>query len=166
MTIPSHIRVLGRLPWVQIIFDTPEGLCGEHMLFTLDGGSTVGRSSGCTAPALARPVRRPPAISNRGSRLLHPAPAGLRPLATERSAPNQSVHIGHQRSRRWPRRAIRAPKHTPYMTLPSCVSHRRHGQRGRPVLHCPLRLSLAANTKIALARRKFFRDGEPERGEK
>jgi hypothetical protein len=50
------------------IFDTPEGLCGEHMLFTVDSGSGAGRSSGCTAPALARPVRRPPAISNRGSR--------------------------------------------------------------------------------------------------
>lgn len=72
-----------------------------------------------------------------GIKTLHPAPAGLRPLATERSAPNQPAHIGHQRSRRWPRRAIRASKHTPYMTLLSCVSHRRHRQRGRPQLSSP-----------------------------
>ncbi len=88
---------LGGLP----IFDNPrrgsaESACPSPWAV----GPEPCRSSGCAAPALVRPVGGPPAVSNRGSRLLHPEPAGLRPLAIQRSGPKQPAHIGHQRSRR------------------------------------------------------------------
>ena len=67
--------------------------------------------------ALARSVGRRAAVSNRGPGSLHPEPAGRRPLALQRSGPNQPARLDINAANGGPRRAIRAPKHAPNMAL-------------------------------------------------
>lgn len=105
----------------------------------------------------------PPAISNRGlRRCIQSRPASAHwPQSGQHQTSPPILDINAAGDD--PRRAIRASKHTPYMTPPSRVSHRRHGQRGRPQLSFPSPPGRKHENRIG--NEKIFRYGEPK-GEK
>jgi hypothetical protein len=129
-------------------------------------GPPAGRLSGCSGPALAASARLfgflPPSPIGGRERCIQELPAAAH---WPHSGPDQNrlLILDINAADHGPRRAIRAPKHTPYMTLPPCVSHGCHGQTEtrRPSAFPPL--PPLDEMTIALAERKFSRYGEPKR---
>jgi hypothetical protein len=154
--------------------DAQEGLCGGvRMPFTLDGGSGAVQIDWAALlqhwcalvdDSPPSPIGGP----DSASRTCRPLPIGHSAVGTKTAG---SYWTSTQQTNT--PAAIRASKQTPYMTLPWCESRSPEAARTVAVLDStPAVLSLLsifaphpliANTKIALATMKIFRDGEPNR---